>query len=423
MLRSGTWHNRYFVAGLAAQKGLPIVVLPLLIASFGPAAFADYVLVYTVVQVFANLSSLGVPQAVVPLWFRQADTVGLVGVCLALLCALGLVAAVPLVAVALLWPGAVSAAFPLAPTHAVAWVVGFAAVYNLNQLAVAVARASERQRHFFASAFVGSAVLVLGAAMAPMAGRAGLDVLTGLDGLLLLQVASLTVNTVLLLGTGWGDSLRRGLAQWRALAPTVLRLTIPLVGYTLVVLYVMSVDKWAVRASFAHPVFTTYVLDYQFAFAIMFVPTAIALFFGPRVAALVAASDVAGLELEERRARRLTLFGSAAVALVMALYARLTAVPLSWGYWVLVAGFLCEGQYAICASRLTAQLQSMRLLGIALVGAVVYSMALGLAAWMQNMTVAYLAHPAFLAINLTLAVTAKRVVVSAAAESDPHRKS
>ena len=52
--------HRYFVIGLGLQKGMPLLIIPLSIRIIGAGAYAQYVLVYTLVQLLGVFGSLPV---------------------------------------------------------------------------------------------------------------------------------------------------------------------------------------------------------------------------------------------------------------------------------------------------------------------------------------------------------------------------
>lgn len=388
------WRIRFYVLGLALQKGLPILVAPLVVAAFGRDVFGEYVLVYTVIQIYGNVSALSVPQTVVPIWFRQADPAKFVALCYAMV--LGLSAAFGAVAGAILLFAPPHLALSLPIMEACGWIMCFALFYNLNQLAVGIARSEDRQRHFFWATVVGGVVLVAGILAAHRLG------FPGLRGLIIAQLLSVAVSTLVLLGPRIFAVGKIDFATLREQAPPILRFSLPLAGYSLLVLLSMSIDKWMASAWFPRDVFNAYVLEYQFAFAMMFIPTAISLYSGSRVSALVAAGDREGLKIEENRAKGLALLGSSGVAVAMYCYAWATGLPMGPGYWVLALGFIFEGQYVIRSNRLMAEMRSTRLLMITLGSVLLYALLLLAAGLGNSVMLLYASPPLYLGLMLLL---------------------
>lgn len=388
------WRIRYYVLGLALQKGLPILVVPLIVAAFGRDVFGEYVLLYTVVQIYGNVSAVAVPQTVVPVWFRQADPSKFIGLCCALV--LGLSAAFGVIAGAILYLVSpdLTLSVPIAETGG--WVICFALFYNLNQLAVGIARSEDRQRHFFWASVLGGVVLVAGILTAQRLGY------PGLRGLLIAQMLSVAIATLVLLGRRILIIFKIDVVTLRAQTVPLLRFSLPLAGYSLLVLLSMSIDKWMASAWFPREVFNAYVLEFQFAFAMMFIPTAISLYSGSRVSALVTAGDHAGLKQEERRARGLTLLGSIGVAVMMFCYAWVTGLPLGPGYWILALGFVFEGQYVIRSNRLMAEMRSTRLLMTTLGSVLLYALLLLAAGLSGSVMLLYASPPLYLGMMLLL---------------------
>ena len=377
------------------QKGVPILTLPLIVKLFGRNTFGQYVLILTIVQVYAMISSIAVPQAIVPLWFRQADRIQFMQNSLLLLGALAVVVGgAAVLAVPLIEP---HISLPLPKFASLAWVLVFALFYNLNQLGIAGARLQGRPARFFAASVAGSVALLIGLGVAKAVG------ITTLQGLLFIQVVSVAVSGVLLLGRQLIFVPKSGTpsrpAQWAA----IIRLSLPLFGYALLVLASQSADKWVARGWFDRDVFNTYVLDYQFAFSIMFIPIAIGLYNGPRISAFVASGDGLNLKSEERRGRWLNISGSVVMALSIYAYAAITNVPLSAGFWVLAAGFLCEGQFVLRSNRLMAELKSSRLFAISAIGVPLLLVLLAIAAASNSVVLLYLSVPSYLFAMMLMA--------------------
>ncbi len=387
---TSVFRNRFYVAGLAVQKGTPVIAVPLLVGIFGLTNYAEYVLFYTIVQSYANVVSLGVPQAVVPLWFKQADQAEFTASVVGLVLLLWLIWLVPGVPLLLLLthrqPGAALDAWSF-----VLSVVLFAAAWNLNTLAVAMTRVKGRQRVYFAAALAGALVLVVLALAARSLGLATLQALVALQGLAVLTSATVMIGTD---ARQWASASWRGaLRHGRAL----LGQGAPICAYAFISLYSMSVDKWLVRIWFPTDVFNAYVLDSQFAFAILVVPAAIALQVGPRFAELIAQGDRAGLQRLERRAARLTVGASLLLAFAILAYATLTGLKLTWGFGILVAAYLFEGQFMLASNRLVSEMRSGSLVWVGCIGALLLTAGLlaaclsGHAAWVYFACLAYYA--------------------------------
>jgi hypothetical protein len=149
-----------------------------------------------------------------------------------------------------------------------------------------------------------------------------------------------------------------------------------LAAYTLVTLVAMSIDKWAAKGWFPLSVYNAYAIDYQAAFTMMFVPTAINLYNGPALSRLTAAGDAVAVKREMARARIVSTVGAAAVALAMAAYGWITHLGLTRGFWILAVGFLFESNFIVMSNRLMAMLRPGQLLGISVGCLALYALAL-----------------------------------------------
>jgi len=397
---SPLWKNRYYILGLVAQKGLPLLILPLIVDIFGRDVYGDYVLFFTMVQAYATISSLAIPQTIVPLWFRRDQPLPFVGICIAMLGGLAVLFAIMMLAIVMIGETFTSGThiLPLPMSTLLSWIVVFALSYNLNTLAVGVARSQDRQYHFFWGMAAGGLVMAAGV------GICALIHVSSLHILILIQTLSIFTAAIVLFGRQPLAMLRFDLPTLRREWRSLLKFSLPLGCYTLLVLFSMGLDKWMARIWFSRDIFNTYVIDYQYAFAMVFVPTAINLYNGPRVSAYVARGQWDLLMQEERRAARLAIVGCLVVAVLMYIYAWISGLALSSGYWLLVAGFLFEGLYILRTNRLMAQLRSLRMLFISASGIAVYVMLLAIAAASGSRLLLYLAVPTYLGITLALAL-------------------
>jgi len=227
----------------------------------------------------------------------------------------------------------------------------FLGAYIFNALGVSVVRSVGRPRLFFWSVFVGGVVLALGLYGFVHFWKASLFFL------ILAHLLMLVVSTLLLLG-GQKPLFDDGVyanrsATWRQ----ILTASFPLLAHGLLVNFLLTVDKWAIKARFSDEVFTTYIINFQFAFSILFVPSAIVLFYGPVFSKLAANHQYAELISAETRAKGITALLTVGSAFAAYFYAWMAGVELTWGYWLLCAGFVMHGLYLILSSRQMAVLK------------------------------------------------------------------
>lgn len=381
------WRMRYYAGGLALQKGLPVALLPLLVMVFGRETYSQYALLFTTVQIYSAVSSVGLPFTIIPMWFRQRDPLRFVSLCYLMIGGLALIFGTVFVTGATIWGGEIVKSF--SATEAALWVAGFALLNNFNQASLNVARSEGRQAAFFWACVLGGVVLLLGITAVWGFQR------DGLRYLILIQVAAFGAGTLTLLGRRVIAGLGRLEPDWPYKAARLLRFSAPLAANTLVLLLAMSIDKWTALAFFSREQFATYVIDYQAAFAIMFVPAVVALYCGPVFSELVANRDWEGLAREERKARIMVVAGSVFVAVSMYIYAAITNLHLTPGYWVLALTFVFQGLYLVRSNRLMAQMRSAKLLISSIIGVSFFALVLLSAGITRDIYLLYMAYPLY----------------------------
>ncbi len=397
------WNMRYYATGLAVQKGLPIAILPLLLMVFGRDVFAIYVLYYATVQIYGTLTGLGLPLAVVPLWHSEGDSFSFIARCFRVVVAAALFAGGAVFAASLFWGEAVIG--DIRAPEATLWLTAFALSYNMNLIGLGVARSEGRDLGFLLSSILGGIFLLGGIGVAWF-----LD-FVGPRTLFLIQIMSVVASTLALFGRHAASILSARTGLHRRPLFGLLVQTRPLIANALLLLLAMSIDKWAAKAYFSRDVFNTYVIDYQAAISVFFVPTAIAIYAGPKLAAAFAKRDFAAMGHDMRIARILTLFGSLAIAVAMYIYGWLANLQLTSGYWVLIIGFLIEGQYAIGTNRVMAEQRFGLLFTSVAVGVAIYAALLFVAGTSASVYLLYWASPLYKAAMLAILAWSARTDV------------
>jgi O-antigen/teichoic acid export membrane protein len=373
---------RFYGTALLLQKGLPTLLLPYFVLVFGRDVYASYVLFYTTTQVVATIAGLGLPLALVPLWHRWPEPAALVKRCIRLV-----ILATPVVFLVLLGCAHLfhlSGPPPISAAEAAGWICVFAAVYNFNTLAIAVARSLGRDRSFFLASLVGAAVLVAGLAIVSSEGWGGLRALATL------QALALAAGSIVMLGRNAVPRPRQP-ASSQIKLKQILAGSLPLAVNALLVLLAMSVDKWTARRFFPGAPFSQYVIDYQAALTIAFVPVVTAMHLAPRLAAEAAKGSLEAICTDLAATRLITFAGAFAMAVTMAVYARATGLRLGQGYWIIVAAFLLESQYTISSNIATARQCYRSVMVVTSLALVMLVLVLGAAAMSGDWFVLYFA--------------------------------
>ena len=389
--------HRYFVIGLGLQKGMPLLIIPASISIIGAGAYAQYVLIYTLVQLLGVFGSLSLAQAIFPFWYEHESKESLVGsllltmflVELALFSIIG-------VALYLLWP---YTHLNLSPAQGLLLILPYAVVYNLNALVLNILRLRLRQLEFLVSTAVTSVALVGFILSLRYVHGSRLFWFTAVNSVaLLIQTALYMVNAAV-----WPRKLLPA-RQLRTFSHAVLRYSWPLTLYTLGVLLVSSVDKWIVRGVFPAPIFERYVLDIQFSFSLSFLSVVIGMYNNQQLCELVHLRDRAGLRMNLLGNYGLTLAGSIAMAAALYLYARLGGIHLTYGFWVLAVGFTLGNCYNVNSGLLSAQKRSRRLALIGAFSMVVFAVVLSVLFMWKSLVVVYVAYLAYYSTLLGLSL-------------------
>jgi O-antigen/teichoic acid export membrane protein len=269
----------YYALGMAVQKGVPFLILPLLIYFYGDHTYASYVLFYTTVQILGVFCSLAIPSSTVVFWYRKKNPQQFLVTYLSLLSGVFLLGgAVCIAPIYLIYKSSLKGPQPI---EMALLGLAFVGLYTFNQYFVSLYRATYSSKQFFIAQLVGAMVLL--ALVVPFHSPAVLS------RLILAFLLSLLVQDLYLL-YGVRPLLRH--ATWldfdAALARSVLSFSLPLVVYNTIALFIYWIDKYMVSLYFDPASFSTFVVTFQFAFAQAIISQLFALYNFPRICELVA---------------------------------------------------------------------------------------------------------------------------------------
>jgi O-antigen/teichoic acid export membrane protein len=375
------WKMRYYTAALVFQKGVPIIIIPFILTVFSPLEYANYVLLYSAVQIIGTIIGMGVPTAFVSFWRHDKDVNQLAA------------QSIRFLTVRMFWYFCVSFITllffnPIVFDHYRAFdlfviTMTFIVIYNVNLIALGFSRSTNREKQYLLASISGAVAIVFGVFLSKY------FLSSNLIGLVSIQIFSLLLASLILFGRNIIGVISRITRDDRSLN-TLFRSARPLAVNSLILLVVMNVDKWFAKLFFSGFIFTQYVIDYQAAFAMMFVPAAIGTYLTPRIRSYVLNSDTVELRRDIFSSRILTLVGSVLIAISMYFYARFANLVLSEYYWILICALLIEGQNSITSLQFMVRQRFSNLLFITMFGLIIYGFALAAAGTLQSTTLLYL---------------------------------
>lgn len=357
--------NRYFVLGSVIGKGVSILALPLIILYFGAHTFALYVLIYSYVQFISLVSILGANNALIPFWLEYEKKEEFLTLLVGLTAAMSAIFYLPIAG--LLYYFAPLSADISHPLLTIGLILVYAFVYNLFVIGQALLRVESKQLSYLLVGFASAVLFFTLLLVFRNTTRNGVIVLT------LINIAALLFQVILSFKLS-DVSFRFGALKhkWATLSRRILKFSAPLTAYMLVGSIPSIVDKWIVHKSFPMTVFAAYTLNFQFAFAVNIISNVINIYNSPRVCALYHVGDAEGLSGNLKTNYILVVLGTGGIGLASFVYASITDISLTVGYWVLVAAFGCGNIFALNTSFIIAEKRTILLGLIGLMGVVVF---------------------------------------------------
>ena len=391
----------YYGLGFGLQKGLPFLLIPFLVRYYGDHTYASYVLYYSSVQMLAVFASLAVPTSVIVFWYQQLSRPRIITTYLVLMSAillgLGTITCIPMYFVS-------KASFDQAGPGALALLsLLFVGQYVANTFLVSLCRATDCSREFFLAQVAGAAALLLTVFALRGAAR--------LTALIVAFITGLLVQN-LYLAYGMRGHFRGAALDCfdTGLARRVLRYCLPLLAYNAAVLFVFWVDKYLVRAYFEAPVFSRFVVTFQYAFAQTFLGQVMALYTFPLISRLVAGHDYGRLWQTIRTYNRwIVLLGVLYLLVVLGFHRWIYPLKIGApGFLLLSCAFLLANLAVNYINVLYAHYRSGRAMTVQLVSAIVMVVVLFGGCITRRIELCYGSHLVMQVVFLVMLVRAAR---------------
>jgi len=342
--------QRYFVLGIAIQKGFRYLLTPLIIHYYGATVYANYALFFSIVQITALLTSLSVPSANIVYWYQYRDKQAYIGSLLILLGSLG--GGLSVIAGFVLYFQVPFSVAEMSPVLFVSLCIIFSMIINLNTISFDLLRILFLQRGFLI-------INILGLVLFVFFLLGGSNLGGGLTLLILIYIVVMSLQTAYAFSMSKLHSLGCfARKRFWAFARKVLRFSVPLLIYALFVLSTQTVNKWIVRAYFDQGVFTQYIVDFEAALAVLLVTLVISTYNFPVICKLLYKEDWSGLWKNSLEHYMLSVGASFFVGITYYFYMTLGGVHLSSNYWVLAVAFTLSNLFSVNSTMIQAQRRS-----------------------------------------------------------------
>jgi len=266
----------YYAAGLVLQKGLPYLLIPLLVRLYGAHTYSNYVLFYTSTLMFAQVIALSVPNAIIPFWYAEKDKSRVAWTFIVTLALSQL-----LVGLILVYPASLMYGHSFGSKQRSMFTLAalsFAVIFNFNAFLTGVCRALNSSKAYLAAQILAAVSLIAGVLL--LSRWASVGVLIGVF-LLSLTTQNIYLSKPLL-------AYLRKPSFDRRIARSVLAYSLPMLPHLVSVLFCYWVDKYLVRQYFSGSEFTRFTITFQYAFIQAFFAQVFAMHMFPIICHLVA---------------------------------------------------------------------------------------------------------------------------------------
>lgn len=356
--------NFYYMLGLGIQKGLLYLIIPLILWKFGSNTYADYVVIYSVVQITGLFMALSTPTAFMVYWHDTEDKPRYISTLLYLTIAISIICAIPIGLFLQLILA--KKAFQVSLFRLILLILAFAFFFNLNTLGLNLLRSLFAAKKYFAAVFSTAILFCLALYCLPNSKN-------NLSLLIVLNISALILQTTLFfifskIKFHWKIDLNYA----KSLIKSIGSYCLPFTLYSALSLTIFTIDKYLIKLYFSNSALTEYVLNFQLAFVTNIISLIIGMHSLPTFCHLVAEHQHSILKKKLLENYVLALIGSSSLAVLAYLYAWLTRIPLTYGFWLFIIAFIFTNLFTVNVGVLEAYKKAKSLLVITLAPSIAF---------------------------------------------------
>jgi O-antigen/teichoic acid export membrane protein len=383
-LRETVATQSYYAAGLLLQKGLPYLLIPLLVKLYGEHTYSSYILFYTSTLMLANFLALSIPNAIIAFWYAEEEKARLLWTFILLIgtsqVLLGMILGVPAY---LMYGQSFGSKDALALTLV---GFGFAAAFNFNTFITGVCRAQNSSKTYFIAQSIAGMGLISGVLL--LSRWASLEVLIAVFFLFLL------IQDIYLMRSVFGYLISMKPSLDMRIVRKVLSYSLPMLPHVEAVLFCYWIDKYLVRQYFSTIEFSRFTISFQYAFAQAFFAQVFAMHTFPLICQLVAEGNEVKLRAVIRAYNLLLAFLGLSwiggLLLLQAFWVKLGIDPL--GLLLMGVAFLVWNIAGNYINTLWATFRTRAVTGVMLSVTAVLIVTLGIGCATNRLSICYAAH-------------------------------
>lgn len=334
--------NLHYILGLALQKGLPYLLIPLIAWKFGLATYSNFIVIYAITQITALLISLGTPSAFIVFWHQAENKSLYTASSLLILLLTSFILALPAAWIIheYIFPQSGFQTFGVL----LFFILSFSFAINLNTLGLNLLRAQSRAKEYFICVCFTSLLLCISITLSPKTiNTLSTLMFINLSVLLIQSFAFVKASSVRLV-------TKPQLTYTWDLTKSIIHYSFTFTLYSLLSLSMFTVDKWLIKAFFPAEELAQYVINFQLAFIVNIISIVVGMYSLPIFCQLVNEKSFALFRHKLLQNYGLTIAVSTILALGTYIYAAITHLHLTQGYWLLALAFLFTNLFTVNVS-------------------------------------------------------------------------
>lgn len=380
---SPLYTNKYYFFGLALQKGIPFLVIPIITLLYTKQVYAEYILIYSFVLFVSPIICLGTVNSFIVFWHSNKIKSQYLSNSFFMVLVMSLFFGI--IAGLLIYFISPSISTLKHSAFIIVCLIVYSVLYNQNTLGLNLLRAEKKQTSYFFSVLASSILLLTLLSTLSLLHKNIFILLFAYMMAMFVQIVLFHIFSQTKLSFHSTNSIRQH-------NKVIFKYSLPILLYFFVSASVINLDKPFIHNHFSSEFFIEYVYNFQFSYIINIISVVMGLYNLPIFCELLAEKKTHTLKSIIYSNYALVIFASVMGGGVAYAYAHITGIDLSSGFFFLCIAFMFTNLFTINVCLFEALKKSSALFVLTLFPVVIF--------WILMYIIANTKHSALIYVNI-----------------------
>ena len=359
-LLNKTLKNRYIFLGLLTQRATPILLAAPLIFFYTERVYAEFLFLISIAQLIASIGSIGTNQVVIPLWTRYQNKARMILSGILVILIGHILIALVMSMIFTIPYFKFSQSINILENFFVIWLYSFS--WALMNTMIAFARARGILKEYFYSGLLNILVCILLLLFFIYSSWLSLDTLF----IIFISGMQAVIFTLLIYEIkNWNSQIK--VPNTESII-YIIKSGIPMILHGITVTFLLLADKFVARSYFSEEFFTTFIIEFQMAYSVLIVPTAVAFYSASKFAEFTESKERIMMETLLKNSMIMSILGSILLIFIIYLYCSLVGINLGINFLLISLTLITHGIYMQFSNYYAADLQFTKILISSFIG-------------------------------------------------------